>query len=131
MFSWLINWFRKKYQLLERRTFRRYQLDHFRCICIYTDHDKEIRHPVVVVDISEGGLLMITENVKIYPDTPVTIELKYPETDDVILLTGVIVRTYRREHGMFYRSGVEFKGMDKEKIKQVIKTITIPARTWF
>ena len=90
------------------------------CMCIYKESGRQIECSPYIKDISKGGLLLMTNENKIYPDTQVEIRVKLPNRQEAVSVQGKIVRTYRRETGVWYYSGVEFQNKKDKNIQLLL-----------
>ena len=75
-----------------------------------------------LINISEGGALIVTFNKKLAPKTWVALEFQLPDIAKAISAQGEVVRTYERRKGI-YQAGIQFKNLkadDLQKIKEFI-----------
>lgn len=83
-----------------------------KCTCIYADSGHPVECPSEILDVSRIGLLLMTNENKIYPHTEVEVRLQLPSHAETISIHGKVVRTYRRHLQSWYHSGIKVKKND-------------------
>ena len=83
-----------------------------KCVSIYMDAGLPVECPSEIINVSRIGLLLMTNENKIYPRTEVKIKLRLPVYLEEISISGVVVRTFRRHLQSWYHSGVKVKRSD-------------------
>jgi hypothetical protein len=83
--------------------------------CVYTISGRQEEFIAEIVDISKVGVLMMTGENKVYPQTEVEMRFQLPSFQDAIIIHGQIVRTYRHKIESWYYSGVEFQAKGEEE----------------
>ncbi|MFA5101430.1 MAG: PilZ domain-containing protein [Candidatus Omnitrophota bacterium] len=116
--------FIRKLKPFNRRRFPRIEPDN--CLeytCSFSEGGKQIKITVDILDISEGGMLLITGDNKIPMDAEIVVEFQFPGKSEKNQIKAEVVRTYRREHGKWWYSGVEFADRAQPSIKALFDFI--------
>jgi len=90
------------------------------CRCVYKELDEQRELSAWIIDVSGGGLLLMTGKSKIYPQTELSVNFKLPNHQEEILISGVVVRTYRRQAEVNHFSGVSVGSENKVEIKLLL-----------
>lgn len=107
---------------LERRRDDRLSLGHtVECKCTYVKADKSKEFSAAVVNISKGGILLMTHEEKVYPKTVLNIRFELSSDKEPILIHGSVLRTYREEGQDWYHSAVKFSD-NKEGARLLVDT---------
>lgn len=93
------------------------------CTCVYLSDGQRQESLSEIVNVSRVGLLLVTNEKKIYPKTEVEIHIDLP-FGKIILLHGVIVWTQRKHSQSWYYSGVELHDSEKKGIDELIHFVT-------
>jgi hypothetical protein len=113
-----------KLKPFNRRQYPRFApLSFIRCTCLYTESGNNREIPLDIVNISRGGLLIITGENKILPGITVEIRFKVPGRREELSLCGEVVRTYRRHKEKLYYSGLRFRDMNAEGIRLLLDSM--------
>ncbi|MDD2689944.1 MAG: PilZ domain-containing protein [Candidatus Omnitrophica bacterium] len=96
---------RRRYPRLEPRQV-------IKCVCAYMDRGLPVECPAEIIDVSRGGLLLMTNENKIYPHTELKIKFRLPIYLEELSISGVVVRTFRRHLQSWYHSGIKVKKSD-------------------
>ena len=75
-----------------------------------------------LINISEGGALIVTFHKKLAPKTLMDLQFQLPNMNKAISVQGEVARTYERRKGI-YQAGIQFKNLkadDLQKIKEFI-----------
>lgn len=106
----------RQFKPLDRRRAPRFiPKRYIECVCSYTKSGRQEEFPAEIIDISKVGILMMTGENKIYPQTEVEMRFQLSSRQDAIVIHGEIVRTYRHKIESWYYSGVEFQEKGEEK----------------
>ena len=104
----------------DRRKYIRYEPKrHIECVCFYTISGRQTECRIDIVNISKGGLLMVTGEQRIYPGAEVEIKFQL-SPQYVISIQGMIGRTYRKQGKKWHYSTVEFQNPEEKGIQLVL-----------
>ncbi|MDD5432378.1 MAG: PilZ domain-containing protein [Candidatus Omnitrophica bacterium] len=95
------------------------------CSCIYNAGGGRVRAPIGVVNISQGGLLTVTSEKKIFPGTKVEIRFHLPNRNNEDSINAEIVRTYRMHGQSWYYSGVKFENPEDDNIRLLLDYVLL------
>lgn len=90
------------------------------CLCLYKESGRQLECLSYIKDISKTGLLITTAECKIYPQTEVELRIKLPNNQETISILGRVIRTYRRETGIWYYSGLEFQDRSEKNVRLLL-----------
>jgi len=94
------------------------------CSLLYEETGEKKEIPLLVMNVSKVGMLVSTNEVKIYPETPVRIKFKPASQPEPALITAQIVRTFRRKGIRFYYSGVEFEDANDKNVGLLLDLVS-------
>lgn len=102
--------FLRRFPPLNRRRYARLEPRQvIKCTCNYMDRGLPVECPAEIIDVSRIGLLLMTNENKIYPHTEVKIRFRLPIYLEEISVSGTVVRTFRRHLQSWYHSGIKVK----------------------
>ncbi len=108
-----------------RRRYVRYKPQELlECICEYTRLGQTIELKAEVVNISQAGVLLITDEHKIFPDYILTMKFTLPSRKEAIVVRGTVLRTFRRRAERWYFSAVAFQDNQEEALQQILAFVT-------
>lgn len=93
------------------------------CSCIRDEFGQKVESPLVIINVSRAGMLVSTNEAKIYPHTPIQVKFKAPSLAEPILVDAEIVRTYRRKDMRFYYSGLKFTDRNDKNVQLLLDTL--------
>ena len=85
-------------------------------VCSYIDSGNLVQCPFGIIDISRGGLKIVTGQQKILPKKQVQVTFRLAPSLKYICLNGEILRTYRRKSENYYYSALQFKSKEAPEI---------------
>lgn len=94
------------------------------CSLIYEEMGQKKEIPLYVMNVSRVGMLVSTDEVKIYPATPAQIKFKPASRPEPVLIAAHIVRTYRRKKLRYYYSGLEFNDSEDKNVASLLDLIS-------
>jgi len=90
------------------------------CNCIYKESGKEERFSAKILNMSEIGILLMSDHFRLYPHDSLEIIFNLPLKARVVSIRGKVARAYRREPENNYCFGIEFDGGNEEDIKLLL-----------
>ena len=107
---------------LDRRKFLRVVPQNpLRCFLLYESASAQVRVECDIINISQGGIKLVTGDQKFFPKTPVQLEFQGASQNPPVILNARIVRTYRRHTEKWYYSGIQFSANQDDAIALVLK----------
>jgi len=94
------------------------------CKCVYLNGGQEQESLSEIVNVSWGGILLLTNEKKIYPKTDVEIRVQLPFESEIISLRGFIVWTHRKHEQSWYYSGVQLHDPRQKGVETLLRFIT-------
>ncbi|HNX81356.1 MAG TPA: PilZ domain-containing protein [Candidatus Omnitrophota bacterium] len=118
--------FLRQVSALNRRKCPRLELSKsLECVCSFAEDGKMLLRSGYIVNISEGGALVATRELKLYPQTTLTVRVSMP-SQETVDVTGVILRAYRRSDGSeWYFSAMQFDPGNEVSIKKLLHLVSI------
>lgn len=110
---------------LNRRKSPRLELSRsLECVCSLQDDGKPVEQKGYIINVSGGGTLIATRELKLYPQTSIAVRVALP-SQEIVELTGVIIRTYRRNDGSaWYFSAVRFEPGNDLSLKRLLHMVS-------
>lgn len=91
-------------------------------VCEYFEYEQLKDCKCWICNISKGGLLITTGEVKIFPGRVITIKIKLSE-DKVNSVRGKIIRTYRSKKQEWYYNAIRFLNAQDLENKELFNYI--------
>jgi hypothetical protein len=93
------------------------------CICSYDNFGQKTEVALLVMNVSKGGLLACTDQIKIYPGKEVEIKFKPHDSGSSFCVKAKVVRTLRRRDQQIYYSGFKFLDSNQKDIQAFINSL--------
>lgn len=122
--------FIRKFSPFNRRQHPRFETNRsIKIVCIYAQSGQKLDYSAEIVNISKAGILIMTNENKIYPKTEVEFRFQLPSRKEPISIHGRVLRTYRRHMQNCYYSGVEFKNKEEEGVGLLLDFVLKPTNS--
>lgn len=109
----------------ERRHSQRYGPAHtIKCDCSYTDHGRTLEILGEVSNVSEGGLLILTFQEKVYPGTRLEIAFELNPGRGITRLHGTVLRCYRTGYDIGHYAAIKFDNDHEKGIRELVQYCT-------
>jgi c-di-GMP-binding flagellar brake protein YcgR len=73
-----------------------------------------------LLNISEGGALLVTVGKKIPAKTKLDLEFQLPGCARTLSVTGEAVRVYKEESERFFKTGIRFLGLKDKDLEEIL-----------
>lgn len=83
---------------------------------------KKMEFLAEVSNVSRGGMLLMTYQQKIYPETRVTIDFKVPPKTEAFCVHGTVVRSYRLGDQIWHYMAVQLEDRHTAAIELLLET---------
>ncbi len=91
------------------------------CACRCVQDHQTVEFACEIANVSLGGVLLMTNKIKLYPHTAVEILFHLPGDAGLRSVRGAIVRTYRRQGQSWYYSGVKFSNPQERAVAELLQ----------
>jgi hypothetical protein len=106
----------------ERRHSQRYGPAHtIKCDCTYTGHGRTLELLGEVSNVSEGGLLVLTFQEKVYPGTRLEIAFVLKPGQGITRLHGTVLRCYRTGYDISHYAAIKFDNDHEKGIMELVQ----------
>ncbi len=111
---------------LNRRKYSRLELSKsLECTFSLEEDGATTLEPGLLINVSEGGALLATRQLKLFPKAEITVCVRLL-SQETVEITGVALRTYRRNDGSaWYFSAVQFKPGNEVSIKKLLHQASV------
>lgn len=109
----------------ERRHSERFGPAHIiKCDCSYSDHGRTLELLGEVSNVSEGGLLILTFQEKVYPGTRLEITFELNPGQGITRLHGTVLRCYRTNYDVGHYAAIKFDDDHEKGIRELVEYCT-------
>jgi hypothetical protein len=106
----------------ERRRSQRFGPAHtIKCDCTYKDSGRTVELLAEVSNVSDGGLLILTFQEKVYPGTRLEITFEIVPGAGITKLHGTVLRCYRTGDTIGHYAAIKFDDDHEKGIQELVE----------
>ena len=92
-----------------------------KCDCSYMESGEKIEFLAEISNVSKSGILLMTYQQRVYPETWLEISFKLPSSKEALSIHGVVVRSYRVTGLLWHYIAIRLEDQNEEGVRILVE----------